>query len=215
MDTKWRALLLVVILLLLLVLLAIQWWTTREERARFGARRAALKAFNRDIARYLRLSNLPHRESPTIRGGVLPITKAFDPVLFRRGSFAMQSLRQFNSVSGSQTRSVGKVDPVYYELPEASCPMQHEDVGTVAWLEWGARQVSSYAGVTPGYECTITLTLIDTSVPAIIARREFVGAPPPKEISYEGLPPAVVIGSPPIDAVVSYITELPRHPHRV
>jgi hypothetical protein len=98
---------------------------------------------------------------------------------------------------------------VFFELPSALQAPTPEEVGTIVVLKWSSTMVGMYVsdrgneGVASVQTCEALV--IDKSIPAIVGRRRFEGGSPP--LYYTG---GSRDGPKPIQAVVDYITSLPR-----
>jgi hypothetical protein len=103
-------------------------------------------------------------------------------------------------------RSENQIDDIYFDLPQELRAAQPEEVGTVVWLEWGADRIGMYTDGAGAYAHTCKVTIIDMSIPAIIAERDFRGSRPPETKSGSGSR----YGSKPTDKIVGYLKGLPR-----
>lgn len=100
----------------------------------------------------------------------------------------------------------GKIDDIYFDLPEEWRATQPEEVGTVMWLEWGKEIVGHYTDGAEAYVNTARVTIIDNSIPAIIDRKIFRGSYP----SWVKRRRGTRFGSKPTGEIVNYIKRLPK-----
>jgi hypothetical protein len=97
---------------------------------------------------------------------------------------------------------------VFFELPSELRAATPEEVGTIVRLKWGTKMVGMYVsgrgseGAADAQTCEVTV--IDKSIPAIVAWRSFQGDDPPMHFT------GARTGPKPVKAVVDFITSLPR-----
>ena len=98
---------------------------------------------------------------------------------------------------------------VFFDLPNDLRAAKPEDVGTVAWLEYGRQKERGGYGKEgyPAYRQTCTVTVIDQASRDVIGTTEVKGGDPPNSID-EGAKEGV--GSKPTKEVVDYLKSLPR-----
>jgi hypothetical protein len=101
-------------------------------------------------------------------------------------------------------------DEVFSELPAEMCAARPAEVGTVVLLKWDWQSVGYYAGPEghhgSGRVHTCDVTVIDQSIPAIVARKTFHGGSPPLTKVGSG----DAYGSRPVGEIVTYLRGLPR-----
>jgi hypothetical protein len=103
-------------------------------------------------------------------------------------------------------------EDVFFDLPAGLRAATPEEVGTVVLLKWGTKMVGMYTGpngfggVADAQTCEVTV--IDRSIPAVVARRSFQGHDPPTH--YNG----TRTGPKPVEEVVNFLTGLPHEAGR-
>jgi hypothetical protein len=104
-------------------------------------------------------------------------------------------------------------EDVFFDLPEGLRATAPDEVGTVVLTKWGTKMVGMYTGpngtsggVADAQTCQVTV--IDRSIPAVVAHRWFQGADPP--LYYNG----TRTGPKPVKEVVDFLTGLPREAGR-
>jgi hypothetical protein len=106
--------------------------------------------------------------------------------------------------------SRSRLDDLMSQLPADLRADQPEEVRTVVWVKWIHRVVGEYQGpLSPhdyAYRCHATVTVIDRTIPAVVAVTELVGPEPPDVKP----PDAWGKGQKPTAAVIDYLTGLPR-----
>ena len=83
------------------------------------------------------------------------------------------------------------IDPLNSSLPETLRATSPEEVKTVVWLNWNENLVGHYEGGGSAYVYTCQMTIIDNTIPAIVAVKKMRGSEPPEYItvySYGNLP---------------------------
>jgi hypothetical protein len=100
------------------------------------------------------------------------------------------------------------IDKLYYDLSEELRANTPEEVGTIVWLQCDENVVGYYGSTqTEGSEATYwtcDVTIIDKSIPAILEKRNFAGAPPPSKSAGSGT------GGKPTKEIIDYLVSLPR-----
>lgn len=99
-----------------------------------------------------------------------------------------------------------KIDHTYCELPEELRATRPEEVETIVWLEWGKDKVGRYTDGSTAYVNTCKVTIIDRSIPAIVAVTNLRGSMPPNMTTRGG----GAGGSMPTEEVIAYLQNLPR-----
>jgi len=110
----------------------------------------------------------------------------------------------------------GEVSPspfaeVNYELPAERIATKFEEVGTVVLARYESLPAGSYDDGAPAYRVRAHLTLVDRTLPAILAETVLEGAPPPKTVvRSKGEKAYAVTGEIPDGGVAGWIERLPR-----
>jgi len=109
------------------------------------------KIFQKDAEKYLDLPDLAQSpQTPYIRGRVVPVT------------------RHVHLECSSDLRSRTIQESLFSWLPAKLRPGYADDVGTILWLDWDERTVGTYEGGHPACLTRCTLTIVDTTLPAVI-----------------------------------------------
>ena len=119
-------------------------------------------------------------------------------------------------------RAKNDFDRLMLELPDDLCAKTPEEVGTVVWLSWGAKEsgvrkvhIRTRTTVSQFHVPTCSLTIIDTSIPAIVGREHLVGGGSIEHRKSQLVEPGRdvydnYIGPKNTDGVVNYLKSLPR-----
>jgi hypothetical protein len=99
-----------------------------------------------------------------------------------------------------------RIDSIYYDLPEDLRATKPDEVGTIAWLEWGEDKIGTYTDGDDAIVITCQVTVIDKSIPRIVSKTNFEGIEPPrvKRSSESGTGPI------PTQKIVDYLRDLPK-----
>lgn len=109
-------------------------------------------------------------------------------------------------------------------LPKDLVAHRPQDVSTVIYLDWDSRAVGMYntttyqggrvvnQGQTLAKQQSCQVTIVDLTIPAIVAEQVFDGRPPSAGYYNDGTKTAVPLGSAPkpVEEVEAYILSLPR-----
>jgi hypothetical protein len=97
------------------------------------------------------------------------------------------------------------IDPLQHLLPDDLQADGPEEVRTVVWLEWGAKQVGVYPRGGKPFQRFVDVSVIDLGQPPkLLIRKRFYGSPPPQQGESDDR-----YGGAPLQDIISFLRSTP------